>query len=131
MEVHRLINSGPDFTSEFASRGPSWFPVVGQFEFLDRDTRVKTQTEPLRAPPGFAFRFSDRVTRKHDFLFLPAKSYERVTTSRPVPPHNDATLTRTGAPHEEDRSHFRPHRRPHHLRPYGRLASPREQDRPR
>jgi len=37
----------------------------------------------------------DRVTRKHDFRSIPAKSPERMTTSSPVTPYRGSILTRT------------------------------------
>jgi hypothetical protein len=39
----------------------------------------------------------DRVTRKHDFRSIPAKSSERMTTSGPITPYRDSILTRAFA----------------------------------
>src|SRR5258708_8467687 len=63
-----------------------------------------------------------------------AKSSKSMTTSPASPdtlPSPERSFLSKGSldSHEKNRTHLRPHLRLHHLRPYGRLDSPRRQDR--
>src|SRR5258708_2074292 len=63
-----------------------------------------------------------------------AKSSKSMTTSPASPdtlPSPERSFPSKGSldSHEKNRTHLRPHLRRHHVRPYGRLASPRRQDR--